>query len=155
MDRQILIDFILDLARIFGGLFLSLTTFYISTRFFDKLTSNLDEWEEIKKGNIAVGIFFSSIILSVFLIVSPSIVSLVLSNSLNSLVFNLFKFLISLVLSIVLPFLALFALDYLTPQINELEELKKGNIAISLYLSFGLLGISLIISSLVPKLFLL
>ena len=77
MDRQILIDFILDLARIFGGLFLSLTTFYISTRFFDKLTSNLDEWEEIKKGNIAVGIFFSSIILSVFLIVSPSIVSLV------------------------------------------------------------------------------
>jgi uncharacterized membrane protein YjfL (UPF0719 family) len=155
MDRQILIDFILDLARIFGGLFLSLTTFYISTRFFDKLTSNLDEWEEIKKGNIAVGIFFSSIILSVFLIVSPSIVSLVLSNSLNSLVFNLFKFLISLVLSIVLPFLALFALDYLTPHINELEELKKGNIAISLYLSFGLLGISLIISSLVPKLFLL
>jgi uncharacterized membrane protein YjfL (UPF0719 family) len=60
-----------------------------------------------------------------------------------------------LVLSIVLPFLALFALDYLTPHINELEELKKGNIAISLYLSFGLLGISLIISSLVPKLFLL
>jgi uncharacterized membrane protein YjfL (UPF0719 family) len=155
MDRQILIDFILDSARIFAGLFISLVTFYLSTRFFDKLTSTLDEWDEIKKGNIAVGIFFSSIILSVFLIVSPSIVSLVLSNSLNSLIFNLFKFTLSLVLSIVLPFIALFALDYLTPQINELEELKKGNIAISLYLSFGLLGISLILSSLIPKLFLL
>lgn len=148
-------DFILDSARIFGGLFLSLATFYLSTRFFDKLTSTLDEWEELKKGNIAVGIFFSSIILSVFLIVSPSLVSLVLSNSLNSFVFNFFKFLLSLLFSIVFPFLSLFALDYLTPQINELEELKKGNIAISLYLSFAIIGVSLVISALVPKLFLL
>lgn len=155
MDRQLLMNFILDSGRIFAGLFTSLVTFYLSTKFFDKLTSTLDEWEEIRKGNIAVGIFFSSILISVFLIVSPSIVSLVLSNTLNALIFNIFKFVLSLTLSIILPFLALFALDYLTPQINELEELKKGNIAISLYLSFALLGISIVLSSLMPKLFLL
>lgn len=155
MDRQLLMNLVLDCFRVFAGLFLSLATFYLSTRFFDKLTSQISEWEEIKKGNLAVGLFFSSVILSVFLIVSPSIVNLVLSNTVSSFVFGTFHFLISISVSIAVIFLSLFAIDYLTPEINEIEELKKGNLAISIYLSSAILGISIVISQLLPLLFLL
>ncbi|MCA8994292.1 MAG: DUF350 domain-containing protein [Planctomycetaceae bacterium] len=45
----------------------------IALRLFDLSTTNLDEWDELKKGNMAVAVLLSSIVISLGLVIAAAI----------------------------------------------------------------------------------
>jgi putative membrane protein len=52
---------------------LGVVLMYISYRVIDKLTPQVDFAEELKKGNIAVGIFIAAIFLSIAIIIGGAL----------------------------------------------------------------------------------
>lgn len=51
------------------ALIIGVLAMFLAVKVFEKLTRGIDEWEELKKGNVAVAILMSSIVLSVALMV--------------------------------------------------------------------------------------
>lgn len=50
---------------------------YIGLSFLGKLTKGLDEWAELKKGNIAVGIVTAAVVIAIAAIVSQGVISII------------------------------------------------------------------------------
>jgi uncharacterized membrane protein YjfL (UPF0719 family) len=50
---------------------------YVGLSFLGKLTKGLDEWAELKKGNVAVGIVTAAIVIAIGAIVSQGVVSII------------------------------------------------------------------------------
>jgi putative membrane protein len=51
------------------------------------------------------------------------------------------------ILGVVLMFLAYKVFDWLTPKLNYAEELKKGNIAVAIFIAALFLGIAIIVGN--------
>ena len=51
------------------------------------------------------------------------------------------------VLGVVLMFLAYKVFDWLTPKVNFAEELKKGNIAVAIFIAALFIGIAIIVGN--------
>src|SRR3972149_7394087 len=50
---------------------------YVGLWVFGKLTKELDEWAELKKGNVAVGIVMAAIVIAISTIVSQGVASII------------------------------------------------------------------------------
>ena len=50
---------------------------YVGLSFLGKLTKGLDEWAELKKGNMAVGIVMAAVVVAIGAIVSQGVVSII------------------------------------------------------------------------------
>ena len=158
-----IIFFIAALVRIFVALALSVASLHLALRALDSLTSGIDEWEEIKKGNIAIGLLTLAVLASVILLVGPRIEQLVLSIRpelslviLGALLaFTLFNFLLSLGAAIFIIFLAFSLVDRLTHDLDEFAELKKGNLAVALLMAGSILLITFVVKVPFDQLFML
>ena len=159
MAIEILTTLLLGFIQIAVGFTLSVFSVYFALRLMDKMTGDIDEWKEMKKGNIAVGLLFASVILSVVLIVEPTIVS---SIALFSARLTALKFIatiifvgvntgIAIFFGIMSIYLSIRGLDYLTYDVNEITELKKGNVAVALYMSAFVLAVAIILSGTVTQ----
>ena len=143
------------------GLILSVFSIYLGIRVLDMFTKNLNEWKEIKKGNIAVGILLAAVVLSVAIVVESGVASI--STTVPTGAATMIGFIIWLLASVVNLLIGVFAamigiyfsmtiFDQLTQDINEFAELKKGNIAVAILLSSVLLAVSFIIKGTVDVL---
>ena len=140
MLEEILTALLIGFVQIAIGFVFSIFAVYASLRLFDRLTGDIDEWKELKKGNMAIGLLFASIILSVALLVEPTIVSSVslfstrlpLSSFIFTFAFAAFNTIVATAFAIITIYIAIRALDLLTFGINEIAELKKGNAAVGL-----------------------
>ncbi|MFH0737965.1 MAG: DUF350 domain-containing protein [Candidatus Micrarchaeota archaeon] len=160
MVQEILSAISIALLRIVAALVLSAGTLYSGMRLLDGLTSGIDEWKEIKKGNVAIGILFASVMASLMLLVGPAIYALAAYLGLGGdavsmlIVFlkMLLNFIIFQILGIVVIFLTLNLVDRITPDIDEFAELKKGNIAIAVVMASALLLVAYAASPLFKEL---
>ena len=154
MAVELLTSLLVGFIQIAIGFALSVFSIYFSLRLMDKMTGDIDEWKEIKKGNVAVGLLFASVILSVVLIVEPTIVSsialfstrLSIIQFMFSIMFVAINSAVAIIFAIAGIYLSMRALDYLTYDINEITELKKGNVAVALYMAAFILAVSVVIS---------
>jgi uncharacterized membrane protein YjfL (UPF0719 family) len=55
---------------------LSVLAILFSLWFFDRLTTNLDEWAELKRGNVAVATLLAGVIIAVALLVGEVMASM-------------------------------------------------------------------------------
>lgn len=148
-----MIDGLFALLRFVVSLLLAVVGIYLSVLIFDWLTRDIEEVKEIKKGNVAVAIFMATLVIAVALVLRVGILELVAglqsSYPLNLLVFvlaiNLVKLAVGLVLTVFAFFVAFSVLDALTQDINELAELKKGNVAMAILISGVLIAVALVI----------
>jgi|GEM_PF-2698125 len=62
--------FLWRLAELGISLLVAVTALFLAIKVFDKLTHHLDEWAELKKGNMAVALFLSVMIFSIALMVT-------------------------------------------------------------------------------------
>lgn len=142
------------------GLTLSITAIYLGITLFDRLTRGIDEWKELKKGNIAVGIVLAGIILSIALIIEGSVSRAldVLSPSLGfpalfiSMLIAILEVFVGLLAAIFTVYVSLRVLDGLTPEIEELQELKKGNAAVALVIAMVMVAVALVVRAAVDSL---
>ncbi|MEW6748808.1 MAG: DUF350 domain-containing protein [Candidatus Micrarchaeota archaeon] len=147
MLQELLLLAVIILLRILAALALSAGTLYSGMRMLDSLTSGIDEWKEIQKGNAAIGILFVAVMASLILLVGPMIDGVVSTINPGMLapvpiiifVLSVFNFLIGLLAGVVVLFIAINLIDRITPDVEEFAELKKGNAAVALIFAAALL----------------
>ncbi|MFN7991199.1 MAG: DUF350 domain-containing protein [Candidatus Micrarchaeia archaeon] len=146
MIQDILIQSVIVAARVLAAMALSAGALYCGMGLLDRLTAGVDEWKEIKKGNLAFGLLFAAVMLSIVLLVEPRITDLVTSLRadlppvlvLELLGLGIINYLACLFIATGLVFLTIHLIDRITPDLDEMAELKKGNLAVALILSVAL-----------------
>jgi uncharacterized membrane protein YjfL (UPF0719 family) len=140
------IDMILSAVRLLAAMVFSAGALYSGMSLLDRLTQGIDEWKEIKKGNLAFGLLFASVMIATILLVEPRIsdILLFIQSDLPAvltaqlLALMLANYFIGLFLAIVIIYLTINLIDRITPDLDELAELKKGNLAVALVLSLAI-----------------
>jgi len=152
---ELIFSIIVLLLQIFFGVIFGVVSIYLSLKFFDKMTGNIDEIKELKKGNIAVAIILVSLIGGIGLILSTGIDNFgqiftnVFDNKysfplfLVAMVLAVIELVIVVLISVLVIYSSIVVLDRLTAGINELDELKKGNVAVALEVGIVILVISM------------
>jgi uncharacterized membrane protein YjfL (UPF0719 family) len=146
---------IFGLIRYGASAVLAVLSIYFGVRAFDKLTEEIGELEELRKGNAAVGILVAAIIICIAAVVRTGVAQFaagIQPNYALSLIavlaaINVVKLLFGLFLAILTIFISLNLLDALTRKIDETRELKKGNIAIAILIAGVLIAVSIVVGA--------
>ncbi len=150
----------MDIVTAFVGLIqlviailLAVVALYIGYSTFSKITKGIDEIQELKKGNVAVGIIIAAIFFAIAIVIQSGVagISVGITNALAgdwwSLIAAFIQLILGIILAIATIYLALNILDRLTKGINEFEELKKGNVAVALMMAGVIVATAVIIQS--------
>jgi uncharacterized membrane protein YjfL (UPF0719 family) len=129
-------------------------TAYLAVWLFDKTTPGVDEWNELRRGNLAVGVVLAAVILAIGLIMRPSFAPAALNLDLdpaNAVVTRLFVQLIQIVVGLLLAVVSItvsvWVFTRLTGAINEWAEINRGNTAIAVMLAAVIVATALITST--------
>ena len=144
---------VIGLIQLVVGLFVSMGAVYIGMRSFDKMTEGIDEMKEIKKGNVAVAIVMVAVILAIANVVQGGVENISrLANPSSDLVVmmvglvvGIVQLLISIGVAVFTINIAIKVLDRITVDIDEMAELKKGNVAVALMMAGVLMAVSFVI----------
>jgi uncharacterized membrane protein YjfL (UPF0719 family) len=150
-------EILLGLTYLTVAILLAALTAYLSFYLFQALTRDLDEWEELRQGNPAVGIVLGAVIIAIAIILKPTLeVNTALwdvGQDLHArlLLAQAIQIALGLVLSAIALALAVMLFVTLTRGIDEIAELKRGNLAIAGLLAGVLVGVGLMISQAVGQ----
>jgi uncharacterized membrane protein YjfL (UPF0719 family) len=67
---------IASIAQLILGIVLAVAVIYLALNIFDKLTKGIDEFEEIRKGNVAVALEMAGVVISTALIVQSGVLGI-------------------------------------------------------------------------------
>jgi len=139
------------------GLVLAIASIYIGLSMFGRLTKGINEEEELKKGNVAVSLLLVAIILSLANVIqsgvsgmTDSITQSTLaepSKLIGPLVGGIIQVLIGLLFAVVSIYIALNILDKITKGIDEMAELKKGNVAVAVIMAGVIYAVSFVVQA--------
>ena len=62
--------FLFKLAELAISLLVAVFSLFLAIKVFDKLTHGIDEWAELKKGNMAIALVMSAVIVSIAIMVT-------------------------------------------------------------------------------------
>ncbi|OPZ43529.1 MAG: hypothetical protein BWY93_01170 [Euryarchaeota archaeon ADurb.BinA087] len=143
----------IGLIQLVIAILLAVVALYIGYSTFSKITKGIDEIQELKKGNVAVGIIIAAIFFAIAIVIQSGVagISVGITNALAgdwwSLIAAFIQLILGIILAIATIYLALNILDRLTKGINEFEELKKGNVAVALMMAGVIVATAVIIQS--------
>jgi uncharacterized membrane protein YjfL (UPF0719 family) len=132
---------------------------YIGFITLSKITKNIDEEKELAKGNPAVGIIIAAVFVAIALIVQSGVtglsvgigkaasVGLLSLDGLLAIGVAVVQLILGIVLSVVAIYLALNIMDKLTKDVDEFEEIKKGNVAVALEMAGIIIAVAVVIQS--------
>lgn len=140
------------------GLALSIGSIYLGIKMFDKMTKDVDEWKELKKGNVAIGLVLATVVFAVASVVGAGVGNLTsgvqaavgLPAVLIAILVGVLNIVISIAAAIISIGLAIYVLDKITTEIDEQKELAKGNVAVAVLVCGVILAVSNVILSSVP-----
>ena len=141
------------LIQLLIAILLAVVALYIGYSVFSKITKGIDEIQELKKGNVAVGIIIAAIFFAIAIVIQSGVagIAIGITNALSGDWYSLLAAFIQLILGILLAvatiYLALNILDRLTKGIDEFDELKKGNVAVALMMAGVIVATAVIIQS--------
>jgi uncharacterized membrane protein YjfL (UPF0719 family) len=159
--EEIVGQLLLGLAQLTIAIILSAVAAYLAFYLFQWFTRDLDEWEELRQGNPAVGVVLGAIVISVSIVLRPA---LTVNSSfwdiggdlyVRVLLAQALQLAVGLVLAVLTLALALFLFASLTRGIDEVEELKKGNLAIAGLLAGVVVGVGFMVSQAVGQIMIL
>lgn len=147
----LVVEIFLAAARVIASLVFSAGALYSGMRLLDSLTQGIDEWKEIRKGNLAFALLFASVMVSTILLVEPRISDLLFYIqaelpallTVKLLALMTVNYLLGVLAAILLIYIIINLIDRITPDLDELAELKKGNIAVALVLATALIMIAI------------
>jgi len=154
MAVDVTFSIIVVLMQVFFGILLSILSVYLALRFFDKMTEDIDEIAELKKGNVAVAIVLLALIASIGTIVRQGVQQFddILLRGV-SLPFFMIAFIMAVVqlvfvvaIAVLTMYVAIVLLDSMTVGINELKELKRGNVAVAILIAGVLYTVGFIVA---------
>ena len=145
---------IIGLLELFFSLLLAVCAIFIGIKLFDRLTPEIDEFKELRKGNLAVAIVLGAIILSTAGMLTlgmtdfrSALPGLSQGMALLLVLLALAKLVWALFIALATLYTAFKILDTLTIDIDETKELKKRNVAVAVFIASVLLAATLVIAS--------
>ena len=156
---MILLTAIVGIVQLIVAVILAAVALYIGFFVFGRITGDVDEQQELAKGNVAFGIVVAAIFVAIAVVIQSGITGLAVGvakasavglmsvDGLTIIGVAIVQLVLGVVLAIVAIYLALTILDKLTTGLHEFEELKKGNIAVALEMAGVILAVALIIQS--------
>ena len=149
---------ILGLIEIVISALSGVLIYFISLKIFTFLTKDINETEELKNNNIAVSILVSSFLFCIMLLIKASIgpsmetlgfAMIPVNISLKTVGFAILRiiimFLISAIFAFIFLWVSVIVFMLLTSKINEMQEIKKNNIAVSIIVAVLMLSLAIII----------
>ena len=136
----------LALLRLVLAIVFAIVGLYIASWVLGKLTKAIDEWKEIEKGNHAVAIYVAGIFISVAIIVGPGVIGLFRTFDLIGIVVGFVQLVLALALAVVMQYIGLWVFGKMTKELDEWNELKKGNAAVGIVMAAIVIAISTIVS---------
>ncbi len=150
---------ILAPAQLVIAILLGALSTYLSVVLFDRATQGIDEWKELREGNIAVGIVLGAMVIAVAGVLRPALKLPVRGWDVGTLrVIIAFgveaaQLLIGLVLAVVSILFSVWLFERLTTHLDEWAELKRGNVAVASLLGGVIIGVSLLIGVVLDTMF--
>ena len=150
-------ELFLSLVQLVVAIILSAIAAFMTFYLFQWFTHNLDEWEALRQGNPAVGVVLGAILISVAIVLRPALtVNTATWDVGNTLMFRVLlaealQLAIGLLLAVVTLAVALYLFAGLTRGIDEIQELKKGNLAIAGLLAGVVIAVGLMVSQAVGQ----
>jgi uncharacterized membrane protein YjfL (UPF0719 family) len=148
---------LLTLAQVVVAVIMTVISAYLGVVIFNRVTRDLDEWAEIRRGNVAIGVVLASIVLGIALVLRPALVVLP-AGDIGARLYPIYALLtqfaglaVGLVLALAGIVLAVALFDLLTGQIDELAELQRGNLAVAALLAAVVLAVCLLMSSAIQQ----
>lgn len=147
----------LSLLQLIIAVVLSAVAAYLALFLFQWFTRGVDEWQLLRDGNAAVGIVLGAMLVAVAIILRPALFvdrsAWDVGNSAfgQVLLTETLQLVIGLVLAVVTLEVAMFLFAALTRGIDEVAELKRGNLAIAGLLAGVLIGMGLMVSQAVSE----
>ena len=132
---------------------------YIGFTVLGKITKGIDEEKELARGNVAVGIVVAAVFFAIAVVVESGVsgLSLGINKALEVGIFTgdgllvvvaaFVQLLLGVVLAIGAIYLALTILEKLTKNVNEFEELRKGNVAVALEMAGVIVAVAVIVQA--------
>jgi uncharacterized membrane protein YjfL (UPF0719 family) len=145
------------MSQLVVALILSAIAAYLSFYLFQLFTRDLDEWQALREGNTAVGLVLGAMLISVAIVlrpaivVSPSIWDVGRAFFFRVLLAQAAQLAAGLVLAVLALTVALYLFTALTRDIDEVEELGKGNMAIASLLAGVVIGVGLMVTQAVGQ----
>jgi uncharacterized membrane protein YjfL (UPF0719 family) len=145
-------QFFLSLAQLAVAIVLSAIAAYLAFYLFQWFTRGLDEWEELRRGNAAVGIVLGAIVVSVAIVLRPALNVTTAAWDVGSDLFvrvllaEALQLAVGLVLAVITLALALYLFAALTRGIDEIAEIRNENLAIAGLLAGVVLAVGLMVS---------
>ncbi|OHD18397.1 MAG: hypothetical protein A2086_05870 [Spirochaetes bacterium GWD1_27_9] len=150
--------FLQGLIQIVLSLITGVFIFFMSFKVFSLVTRDIDELAELKSNNIAVSIVGTSFVFAIMLIVktaiSPAMDTLTFSFnvqhiSVATIFYSIIRIIIFYIISAVFAFLILWLAIklflILTTEMDEMEEIKNNNIAISIVMGTLIISLALVL----------
>jgi len=151
-------ELFLSLAQLGVAIVLAALAAYLAFYLFQWFTRDLDEGEELRRGNAAVGIVLGAIVVSVAIVLRPALeVDSTAWDIGRSEVFfrvllvEALQVAVGLVLAVVAQALAFYLFAALTRGFDEVAELKQGNLALAGLLAGVLIGAGLLTSQAIAQ----
>jgi uncharacterized membrane protein YjfL (UPF0719 family) len=148
---------LVSVAQIVVAVILAAVASYLGLILFNRATRNLEEWEELRKGNSAMGFVLGSIIVGIALILRPTL-AVPPAGDTGARLYPVYALLVQaagiavgLILALSAIIFAVGLFDRLTGRIDELAELQRGNMAVAAMLVGVILSVSLLMSQAIQQ----
>jgi uncharacterized membrane protein YjfL (UPF0719 family) len=142
---------VLLFAQLVIAIVLGAVATYLSIVLLNRATRGIDEWQALREGNIAVGIVLGAMVIAVASVLRPALSLPIAGWDVGSirvwvaLGVEVVQILLGVVLAVLAILFAVWIFDRLTTQLDELAELKRGNVAVAALLAGVIIGISMLV----------
>jgi uncharacterized membrane protein YjfL (UPF0719 family) len=132
---------------------------YLGFAVLSHITKEYDEEIELARGNTAVGIIVAAVFVAVAMIVQSGVIGLTVGinkamsvgvmsvDGMTAIIIAAMQLILGVILAVAAIYLALYILDRLSEDINEFEEIKRGNIAVAIKMAGVIIAVAVIIQS--------
>lgn len=149
---------LLSLAQLTLAIVLSALAAYLAFYLFQALTRKLNGWQGLQQGNLAVGIVLGAAVVSAAIVLRPALALGIAGYDVGSalpwkaLLTQGVQLAVGVVLAVVTLALALLIFGALTRDLDEIEELRKSNLAVAALLAGVLIGVGVMVSQAMAQL---
>jgi hypothetical protein len=172
VNADTLVGFVMAIVQLVIGLIVGIGTIYLGIKFVDKLTKNIEELEELKKGNLSVGIFIFAVIFLFAMVVAGGVRGLtealtgatgkadpVAMDYVTAIGVGIVQLIVAILIAVVAIYIAMWIINKISVQIDKIkikdmpdvafnweDSLKNNNLAMALFIAAILIGLAFVIT---------
>ena len=130
---------------------------FLGVWLFERTTRDIDEWAELREGNLAVAVVMTAIVIAVGIVVRPALQDPLIaadvgrSRPLYELMASAVGLLIAILLAIAAVGLAAWLFTRLTTDLDEWAEIAQGNRAVAVLMAGVLVSVALLSATAVDR----